>query len=346
MQAVRVVRHARPTEAVEVQETDVPEVAPGTVLVKVAAASVNFGDIARSYGRLASVMAEPPYTLGMDACGVVEEAGPGGEHLVGKRVVAITQMAMGGMAEYALAPITSVFDAPDALDDAEGAAFLLPFHTTYLALHPRAGLKAGETVLVTAGASALGTAAVQLAKAAGARVIAMAGGAQKLEVCRDLGADVLIDHSSEDIFEQVMDATEDRGAQVVLDLVGGDGTEQLWTCVAYGGRYLPVGFNDDPESGMTGRPLRRVSMGNFSVVGVVLSYAPESRLMRQFGVVPNPPELGTQVHAALSELVGTGRIRPHIGRRIAPKEVPAALEDHEARRTVGRTVVMFDGSAG
>jgi NADPH:quinone reductase len=345
MRAVRVVRHARPTEAVEVQEIDVPEVAPGTVLIKVAAASVNFGDIARSYGRLASVMAEPPYTLGMDACGVVEAAAPGGEHLVGRRVVAITQMAMGGLAEYALAPVGSVFDAPEGLDDAEGAAFILPFHTTYLALHPRGRLTAGETVMVTAGASALGTAAIQLAKAAGAEVIAVAGEPAKLELCRDLGADVLIDHH-DDVFERVMDATGEKGAQVVLDLVGGDLTEKLWTCVAYGGRYLPVGFNDDPESGMTGRPLRRVSMGNFSVVGVILSYAPESKLMRQFGVVPNPPELGVEIHSALCDLVRSGRIRPHIGRRIGPDQVAAALEDHEARRTSGRTVVMFDGSAG
>lgn len=346
MRAVRVVRHARPTEAVQVQETDVPEVGPGTVLIKVAAASVNFGDIARSYGRLASVMAEPPYTLGMDCCGVVTEASPGGEHLVDRRVVAITQMAMGGMADYALAPVTAVFDAPEGLDDAEAAAFVLPFHTTYLALHQRGRLAAGETVMVTAGASALGTAAIQLAKAAGAGVIAVAGGPAKLEVCRSLGADVLIDHTSDDIFERVMDATGEKGAQVVLDLVGGELTEKLWTCVAYGGRYLPVGFNDDPESGMTGRPLRRVSMGNFSVVGVILSYAPESKLMRQFGVVPNPPEMGVEIHAALCALVKAGRIRPHIGRRIPPEQVAAALEDHEARRTVGRTVVMWDGSAG
>ena len=344
MRAVRVVRHARPTEAVEVQETDVPEPAPGMVVVKVAAASLNFGDIARSRGTLASVMAEPPFTLGMDACGVVEAAPDDAGHLVGRRVMAITHMAMGGMAEYALAPVTSVFEVPDEVDDAEGTAFVLPFHTTYLALHPRGRLAAGETVLITAAAGALGTAAVQLAKAAGARVIAVAGGPEKLELCRRLGADVLVDHGSDDIFERVMEATGEQGAEVVLDLVGGDLTEKLWTCVAYAGRYLPVGFNDDPQAGMTGRPLRRVSMGNFSVVGVILSYAPQSKLMRQFGVVPNPPDLGPRVNEALCQLVRDGRVRPHIGRRISPEQVAGALEDHEQRRTTGRTVVVFDGS--
>jgi NADPH2:quinone reductase len=133
--------------------------------------------------------------------------------------------------------------------------------------------------------------------------------------------------------------TDERGADVVCDLVGGDGTETIWTCVAYEGRYVPVGFNDDPQSGLTGRPLRKVSMGNFSVIGVLLAYMPASLPMRQFGVIPNPPERGVEVHAALCKLVTEGAIRPYIGRRISLGQVAAALEDHEARRTSGRTVV-------
>ncbi|HWE55326.1 MAG TPA: zinc-binding dehydrogenase, partial [Acidimicrobiales bacterium] len=333
MKAVRVVQHGRPVDAVDVQEIDQPEPGPGTVRVRVAAGSINYGDIARAYGRLASIMAAPPFTLGMDCCGVVDAAGEGGEEWVGRRVVAITQMAQGGLAEYAIAPTAAVFDAPEALDDAEAAAFLLPFHTTYLALHHRARVQAGETVLVTAGASALGTSAIQLAAAAGARVIAVAGGPEKTALCRELGADVTVDHTAgTDLFEAVMDATDERGAEVVVDLVGGDGTEKLWTCVAYDGRFVPVGFNDDLESGMTGRPLRKVSMGNFSVVGVLLSYAPPSRLMRQFGVVTNPPEVGAAVHASLCRLIDRGAIRPYVGRRIGPDDVAAALADHEARR--------------
>ena len=340
MKAVRVVRNGRPTEVIEVQE-DVapPDVEPGSVRISVTAAAVNFGDIARCRGGVASVVAQPPFTLGMDACGTVESAGDGGQDRVGRRVVAMCTRSLGGMAELATAPVTGVFDAPPELDDLEAVAFLLPFHTTYLALHSRAHLQAGETLLVVGGASALGTAAIQLGVAAGAHVIAVAGGPEKAALCEKLGAELAIDHTSDNLFERVMAHTGDRGADVVCDLVGGAGTEAVWTCVAYEGRYLPVGFNDDPESGLTGRPLRKVSMGNFSVVGVMLGYSAPSSLMRQFGVVANPPERGPEVHRALCRMVADGTIRPYIGRRITMDQVAATLEDHEQRRTTGRSVV-------
>lgn len=339
MRAVQVLQHGRPTDVIKVQEIPVPDVEPGGVRVAVSAAPINFGDIARCKGGVASVMASPPFTLGMEVCGVVEAASEGNEHWLGRRVVAMCNMSFGGMADFALAGVTGVFDAPEELDDIEAAAFLIPFHTTYLALHTRGKLQAGETLLVVGGASALGTAAIQLGVAAGARVIAIAGGPEKTALCEKLGAEATIDHTSDDIFERVMDLTAEKGADVVCDFVGGSGTETIWTCVAYEGRYLPVGFNDDPESGFTGRPLRRVSMGNFSVVGVLMGYNPPSRPMRQFGVVSNPPERGIEVHGALSRLITGGNIRPYIGRRIAMGEVAAALEDHEHRRTSGRTVV-------
>lgn len=338
-------RHGPPTEVIEVQDIPVPDVEPGGVRVAVSAAPVNFGDIARCRGGVASVMAQPPFTLGMEVCGVVDAAGAGAEQWVGRRVVAMCAMSFGGMADFALAPGVGVFDAPPELDDIEAGAFLLPFHTTYLALHTRARLRAGETLLVVGGASALGTAAIQLGVAAGAHVIAVAGGPEKGKLCEKLGAELAIDHTSENVFDKVMDHTGDRGADVVCDLVGGAGTESIWTCVAYDGRYLPVGFNDDPDSGLTGRPLRKVSMGNFSVVGVLLSYMPASRPMKQFGVTPNPPERGAEVHAALRELVAAGTIRPYVGRRIGLGEVAAALDDHEHRRTSGRTVVDLSSPA-
>jgi NADPH2:quinone reductase len=309
------------------------------VRVAVSAAAVNFGDIARCRGGVASVMAQPPFTLGMDVCGLVDAAGAGAEHWIGRRVVAMCALSFGGMADVALAPASSVFDAPPELDDVEAVAFLLPFHTTYLALHTRANLQSGETLLVVGGASSLGTAAIQLGVAAGAHVMAIAGGPEKGALCRKLGAELAIDRLADDIFERVMAHTDERGADVVCDLVGGPGTETIWTCLAYEGRYLPVGFNDDPESGFTGRPLRKVSMGNFSVIGVLLAYMPASLPMRQFGVVPTPPERGREVHAALSKLVAAGAIHPFIGRRISLGQVAAALEDHEQRRTSGRTVV-------
>jgi len=340
VRAARVVRHGPPAEVIEIQDdVPVPEPDAGGVRVRVAAASLNWGDIARCGGGVASVMAQPPFTLGMDASGVVDAAGEGAEEWVGRRVVAVCNQSMGGIAEAALAPAWSVFEAPDELDDVEAAAFTLPFHTMYLALHKRARLQAGETLLVVPGASALGTAAIQLGVAGGAEVIAVAGGREKGLLCESLGAKLAIDSTSEDIFDRVMEHTGGHGADVVCDMVGGDQTETIWTCVALDGRYVPVGFNDDPESGLTGRPLRKVSMGNFSVVGVMTAYASLPLEFRRFGLNTFPPETGVEVHAALRALLASGAIRPVIGRRIGISEVATALEDHEQRRTTGRTVV-------
>lgn len=339
MRAVRVVRHGAPTEAIEVRD-DVapPDVGPGQVRVAVGAASLNFGDIARCRGGVAAVMAEPPFTLGMDVCGVVEAVGEGGdEGLVGRRVVGMAAMSLGGMAD--LAVCGSVFPAPAGLDDVEAAAFTLPFHLGHLALHERAALRPGEVVLVRSGASAVGTAAIQLAVAAGARVIATAGSPDKTALCTELGAERVVDHGAEDAFDAVMGHTDGHGADVVFDPIGGDATEAMWTCAARGGRYLPIGFNDDPESGLTGRPLRKVSMANVSVVGVVLAYLDAPRELRRFGINPFSPADGERVHAALLDLLDRGAIRPIVGRRVGLSEVASALEDHGARRTSGRTVL-------
>jgi len=341
MRAARVVRHGEPAEAVAVQDIEIPEPTPGTVRVAVHAASLNYGDIARCRGGVASVMATPPFTLGMDVCGVVETAGDGAEQWIGQRVVGITAMAMGGIAEYALVPVTSLFAAPPMFADAEATGFLLPFHLAQLALRRRAALHAGETLLVVGGASGVGTAAIQIGVNAGAHVIASAGGTEKTALCRELGADVTVDSTSDDLFDAVMAATDGRGADVVFDVVGGDGTEAVWTTIAREGRYVAAGFNDDPQSGMTGRPLRRVSMGNFSVIGVLLSYNPPMPELRRFGLNPWLPDDGHAVHEELVELAAAGRIRPVIGRRIAIDDVGKALEDHAHRRTRGRTVVVL-----
>jgi NADPH:quinone reductase len=121
--------------------------------------------------------------------------------------------------------------------------------------------------------------------------------------------------------------------------VGGEGTETIWTCMAREGRYVPVGFNDDPESGLTGRPLRKVSMGNLTIMGVMMGYNDMPVEMRRFGINTFPPSVGREVHAALCELVTADKIRPYIGRVITMEQVAAALDDHDQRKTSGRTVV-------
>lgn len=339
MKAVQVRAHGRPAEVIGVSEVPVPEVGPGEVRVAVSAASLNYGDGARALGGVAMMMLKPPFTLGMDVCGVVEAAGAGAEGWVGRRVVGMTKMALGGMAERAIVPMTALFEAPDELDDAEAAGFLLPYHVAYLGLHIRARLQSGEFVLVTGAASGVGAAAVQLAAAAGARVVALAGGAQKARYCTDLGAALAVDYQPDDLFDRVMAFSAGHGVDVAFDLVGGDLTEKVWTCMALEGRYLPVGFNGDPQGGFTGKPLRKVSIGNFSVLGVMLAYGTAVGPMRRMGMNLYPPATAAAVHAALRGLLAQGKIRPALSRRIAMGEVAAVLEEHLARRTFGRTVV-------
>jgi NADPH2:quinone reductase len=318
----------------------VPEPGPGQVRVKVSAASLNFNDIDRARGNLVTVLPPLPFTIGMDVCGQVDAAGEGGEQWVGKRVVAITANAHGGLAEYAIAPAVSVFDAPPELDDAEATAFLLPFHTGALALFHRAKLTAGESLLVHSGASGLGTAAIQLGRAAGATVLATAGSADKVALCEKLGADLAIDHTAGDFTDAVLAHTADVGANVVYDLAGGSFVEPSWRCVARDGRYVAVGFADDDQNGMSGRPLRMACIGNFSIVGVMLAWVEHlDPGMRRFGFNPFDRATADAVHGNLLELVAAGKIRPYVGARVGIDGAAAALAAHEQRRAVGRTVV-------
>jgi NADPH2:quinone reductase len=340
MKALQVTTHGRPGEVLAVRTIERPDPGPGEVRVRVGAASLNFNDIDRCRGKLVSVPTPPPFTLGMDVCGIVDAAGEGAEAWVGKRVVAITKTALGGIAEYAIAPAVSVFDAPEQFDDAEATAFLLTFQTSHLALFRRGRLRSGETLVVHSAASGLGTAGIQLGKAVGARVIAVAGGPEKGALCTSLGADLVIDHTAEDFVESVLAATGDAGADVVYDLAGGDFVERSWRCTAHGGRYLAVGFADDVDNGMTGRPLRMACIGNVDIVGVMLGWSEGvDPGMRRFGFNPFGRKEGEEVHADLLRMVAEGSIRPFLGRRVAMDEAGAALDEHEERRSLGRTVV-------
>ena len=340
MKALQVTAHGRPGDVLAVRTLERPEPGPGEVLVRVGAASLNFNDIDRCLGKLVSVPTPPPFTLGMDVCGIVDDTGEGAEHWLGKRVVAITKTALGGIAEFAIAPAVSVFDAPDQLDDAEATAFVLSFQTSHLALFRRGRLSAGETLVVHSAASGLGTAGIQLGKAAGARVIAVAGGPEKGALCASLGADLVVDHLTEDFVEAVLTATDDVGADVVYDLTGGDFAERSWRCTARGGRYLAVGFADDENNGRTGRPLRMACIGNIDIVGVMVAWAESvDPGMRRFGFNPFGRDVADEIHADLLRLVAEGAIRPYVGRRVTMEEAGTALDTHEDRRSLGRTVV-------
>ncbi|MFN7149788.1 MAG: zinc-binding alcohol dehydrogenase family protein [Microthrixaceae bacterium] len=340
MDALQVTRHGEPGEVLAVRQVEEPEPDAGEVRIRVHAAALNFNDIARCRGTLVSVAKEPPFTIGMDVCGVVDAAGDGADQWIGRRVVGVAKDALGGIAERAVAPTVGVFDAPASLDDEQAAAFLLPFHTTFLALFRRGRLQRGETLLVHSGASGLGTAAIQLGHDAGARVIATVSSAEKAELCRSLGAELVIDHTAGDFADAVLDATDEHGADVVCDLAGGDFVAPSWRCTAREGRYLAVGFSDDDQNGMTGRPVRMASIGNFSIVGVMCAWVDDlDPGMRRFGFNPFTRADGDAVHGELTRLAAEGRIRPHVGRVVDMSDAAEALEDHARRRSIGRTVV-------
>jgi NADPH2:quinone reductase len=342
MRALQSTKNGPPIDVLEVVDIPVPEPGPGQVLIKVGAASLNLNDIDCCYGRRISVPLTPPFTLGMDVCGVVEATGPGAEAWQGKRVVALTMMAIGGLAEYAIASADAIFDAPVALSDAEVAAFIIPFQTAYLALVRRAKIGAGETLLVHSGASSIGAAAIQIGRAFGLTVFTTVSSDTKAEYCREFGADLVINHTSEQFDQVVLGQTAHAGANVILDLAGGEFVEPSWRCVAREGRYVAAGFADDEQNGFSGRPLRPAGAANFSILGVMLAWVKEvPPEIRAFGFNMFTRNVVDEVHNGLFELLEAKKIRPVLSRTLVLDEVAAALTEQEQRKTLGRTVALL-----
>ena len=192
MRAWRTHEYGRPTEVLKLDSVPIPEPEPGEVRVKVQAIPFNLNDLERITGGNMMVAPELPYSPGMEVMGIVDACGDGAEEWQGRRVVATTKGAHGGFAEYAICPTPSMFDMPESIPLPDAAALYFPFHLAWLGLFDRAGLQAGETVLIHAAAGGSGSAAVQLAVNAGARVFATAGTDEKVQLCRDLGAHVAI----------------------------------------------------------------------------------------------------------------------------------------------------------
>lgn len=348
MRAWQVVRHGRPTEALELVEVPDPTPGPGELLVRATASVCNYNEVDGCHGRYLTIDPPLPYVLGMECVGEVVGAGTGAEGWLGRRVTASGVGALGAHADLVVCSAGMTFDAPAALDDVSAAAFFYPFHLAHLGLHERGRLQAGETVLVHAAAGGVGSAAVQLAHAAGARVIAIVGGPDKVALARDLGADVVLDHRAGDFVLAVLEATDGRGVDVCFDGVGGEVMLQSLRCLGRDGRHLVVGFASGIEAEevpmVTGRML---CFGNFDVLGVILSYVDPAWAphVTDHAPVPvprfNPPttDVGERVQAHLLALLDAGAIRPVVGAVRPFAELPQALEDMEDRRTTGRVVV-------
>ena len=324
MRAWRVHEFGEPETVLRLEEVESPAPGPGQVRIRVACAALNFGDGLMCRG-LYHLRPEFPFTPGLEVCGEITGVGDGVSLARGQRVIAVPDLPHGGLAEVCLANAPNVYAIPDSLGDVEAAGFLIPYQTGHVALHRRARIESGETLLVHAGAGGVGSAAIQLGVAAGAEVIATAGGAKKCQVCLELGAKLAIDYRTEDFPAAVREATNGRGADVIYDPVGGDVFDRSRTCVAWEGRILVVGF--------AGGQIPTVStldllLESFSVVGVYMGeYSQRER-----------PYLDA-VHAELLALHDKGAIRPLVGREVPMQDAPRAIRDLGNRQTIGKVVI-------
>ncbi|MEU5288281.1 NADPH:quinone oxidoreductase family protein [Streptomyces sp. CA-278952] len=320
MQAWRVHRNGEPGEVMRLEETDRPTPGDGQVLVEVRAANVNFPDALLCRGQY-QVRPPLPFTPGVEVCGTTED---------GRRVLATPALPHGGFADYVVADEAALLPAPDSLDDAEAAALHIGYQTGWFGLHRRARLQPGETLLVHAAAGGVGSAAVQLGRAAGAKVIGVVGGPEKAAVARELGCDLVIDRRSEDIVAAVKEATGGRGADVVYDPVGGDAYAKSAKCVAFEGRILVVGF----ASGVIPAPgLNHALVKNYSVVGL------------HWGLYnTKDPAAVRACHDELTTLAEQGIVKPLVSERVAMAGAAGAVQRVADGTSTGRIVVLPGGA--
>lgn len=334
-----------PSEVLMLDEIEVPTPGPGELLVRVQAIPLNLNDLERVTGRNMMARPELPCTPGMEVMGMVAACGPGAESWSDRRVVAMAKQATGGFAEYAICPVVSAFEMPEEIPLPDAAGLFFPFHLAWLGLLDRAALQSGESVLIHAAAGGSGSAAIQLAKNVGAKVFATVGSANKMSLCRDLGADVVINYNEQDFSEVVMEATGNRGVDVVFDNVGEAVMEKSLNCTAYNGRYLMMGFASDKSFADEKLIVpRRVCTGNLKLCGVLLAYADEvmAPLMKKgMGWNFTPGAIGESITQAIVEQVLAGKVAPVIGQVVEFESLPTALEALRDRKTVGRTIVKL-----
>ncbi|MEU9027249.1 NADPH:quinone oxidoreductase family protein [Streptomyces sp. NPDC048383] len=319
MQAWRVHTHGEPREALRLEEVPEPVPGEGEVRLKVLAANINFPDALLVRGQY-QIRPPLPFTPGVEICGETDD---------GRRVIANPSLPHGGFAEYVTAPARALLPAPDSLDDAEAAALHIGYQTGWFGLHRRARLRGGETLLVHAAAGGVGSAAVQLGKAAGATVIGVVGGKDKERVAEELGCDLVIDRTQEDaagIAARVKEFTGGHGADVVYDPVGGDAYTASTKCVAFEGRIVIVGF----AGGTVPTPaLNHALVKNYAVLGL------------HWGLyATKDPAAVLACHGELTRLAAEGAIKPLISERVPLTGVADAVQRLADGATTGRLVVV------
>ncbi|MDA9608851.1 NADPH:quinone oxidoreductase family protein [SAR86 cluster bacterium] len=318
-----VCREFGPVDSHKVEEIEDPRAEAGQVIVDVKAAGVSFPDVLIVQGKY---QFQPPFPFspGGEIAGIISEVGEGVvDWKIGDRVIAMT--GNGGIAEKVLAFEMTLMPLPDSMDFKDGAAFPLNYGTTYYALKQRGQLQAGETLLVTGAGGGVGTTAIEIGKAMGARVIAAASSDEKLEIAKNLGADEIINYSDGELKEKVKALTGGLGADVIYDPIGGDIFMQCMRCINWKGRVLVIGFASGPIPEV---PTNLALLKGCSIVGVFWG--------RFTGA---EPEENSQNFDELFALHAEGKLKPQITKSYSLNDAAEAIASLENRKATGKVVI-------
>ena len=311
-------------DALTWKELPTPQPKAGEVLLEIKAASLNFPDILIVQNKYQ--MKPPlPFVPGSEYAGIVQAVGEGVTHLhVGQAVACLS--GTGGFATHTIAPAALCMPLPAGFPMVDAAAFIMIYATSHHALVDRAQLKAGETVLVLGAAGGVGTSAIQIAKAMGARVIAAASTQEKCDLCTSIGADATINYTTENLREAIKALTNGKGPDVIYDPVGGDFAEPAFRSIAWRGRYLVVGFASGPIPAL---PFNLALLKGASIVGVFWG-----------DFAKKEPKANAAMMGELAQWYGQGKIKPVIDRTMPMADLKAAYTHMGSRGVKGKLVMV------
>ena len=311
-------------DALTWKELPTPAPQAGQVLIRIEAASLNFPDLLIVQNKY-QMKPDLPFVPGSEYAGVIEAVGEGVTHLkVGQSVACLS--GTGGFGTHTLAPAKLCMPLPAGFPAVDAAAFIMIYATSHHALIDRAALKAGETVLVLGAAGGVGTAAIQIAKAAGARVIAAASTDEKCALCKSLGADETINYTTQNMREVLKTLTEGKGPDVIYDPVGGDFAEPAFRSIAWRGRYLVVGFAAGPIPAL---PFNLALLKGASIVGVFWG-----------DFARREPQANAAMMAELAQWYAQGKVKPVIDRTMPMNDLKAAYAHMGSRGVMGKLVMV------
>ena len=311
-------------EALNWKEIPTPTPQKGQVLVRIEAASLNFPDLLIVQNKY-QMKPDLPFVPGSEYAGVIEAVGEGVTELkVGQSVACLS--GTGGFGTHTLAPAKLCMPLPPGFPAVDAAAFIMIYATSHHALIDRAALQAGETVFILGAAGGVGTAAIQIAKAAGARVIAAASTDEKCALCKTLGADETINYTTQNMREVLKVLTEGKGPDVIYDPVGGDFAEPAFRSIAWRGRYLVVGFASGPIPAL---PFNLALLKGASIVGVFWG-----------DFARREPQANAAMMAELAKWYALGKVKPVIDRTMPMSELKAAYAHMGSRGVMGKLVMV------